>query len=182
MRPASTDMMQGFRYHVKAEYSSGENPLQRHRGEGAIPARSNEGIEAGFQSVTIPELSVEIAEYREGTFKWTQKYPGVPTISDVTLMRGVTKKDSSFYKMVMASIEGKEYRADVHIYHYQRAEMEDAAAGEPGEETREILCHECFASRAKPQGDLDSMTGDVSLAEVDIAIESFEIMYGAETA
>lgn len=180
MRAANTDLMQGFRYHVVATQDGTDvDPLQG-VDDGDI-ARGAGGTQAGFQSATIPELNVEIAEYREGTFKWTQKYPGVPTVSDITLMRGISKRDTSFFKMVMASIEGAEYRADVSIYHYQRSEMDLATSGEVGENTREVACGECFASRAKPAGDLDSMTSDVSLAEVDIAIEKFEIKYGAET-
>lgn len=181
MRAASTDLMQGFRYHVVARQDGTDvDPLQGVE-DGDI-ARGAGGAQAGFQSVTIPELSVEVAEYREGTFKWTQKYPGVPTISDITLMRGISKRDTSFYKMVKASIDGEEYRADVSIYHYQRAEMDLATSAEVGDDTREISCGYCFASRAKPAGDFDSNSGEVSLAEVDIAIEKFEIKYGAETA
>ena len=180
MRAANTDFMQGFRYHVIAsKFGGGTDPLQ---GVGdAADARGGGGVDAGFQSVTIPELSVEASEYREGTFEWTQKYPGPPTVSEITLMRGVTKKDTAFYEMVLASIRGDEYRADVDIYHYQRSEMQYATSAEPGEDTRHIKCGECFAIRAKPAGDLDSMTGDVSLAEVDLAIEYFDIMFGSES-
>ena len=179
MRAANTDFMQGFRYHVKAgNYEGGsEDPLQG-VSDAADARGGGPAVDAGFQSVTIPELSVEASEYREGTFEWTQKYPGPPTVSEITLMRGVTKKDTAFYEMVLASIRGSEYRTDIDIYHYQRSEMQYATSAEPGEDTRHIKCGECFAIRAKPSGDLDSMTGDVSLAEVDLAIEYFDIMIG----
>jgi phage tail-like protein len=174
--------MQGFRYHVIAKRDdSPDDPLQGV--EDAADARGGgPTTQAGFQSVTIPDLTVEVAEYREGTFKWSQKYPGPQTVSDITLMRGISKRDNAFYKMVMASIEGSEYRADVSIYHYQRSEMDLAMSADPGEDTREISCGECFATRAKPSGDFDSMSGEVSLGEVDLAIEKFEIKYGASIA
>jgi len=174
MRAANTDFMQNFRYHVVANNGDGD-PLQP-----AIQS-DREGHEtngqAGFQSVTIPELSVEASEYREGISRWTEKYPGVPTVSDLTLMRGVTKRDTAFFDMVMASILGDEYRADVTIYHYQRSEMDLATSATVGDTIRRIECGECFATRAKPNGDLDSTAGDVSLAEVDIAVEKFDIKY-----
>jgi phage tail-like protein len=179
MRAANTDFMQGFRYHVIASDSNGTDPLQGV--EDGADGRGAGDVQAGFQSVTIPELSVEASEYREGTFEWTQKYPGPPTVSEITLMRGITKRDSSFFKMIMASIRGTEYRSDVSIYHYQRSEMSLATSADPGTDTREIKCGECFAIRAKPAGDFDSMTGDVSLAEVDLAIEYFDILYGSES-
>jgi len=174
MRAANTDLMQGFRYHVTANIG-GSDPLQ------TTPDSDRTGYEtkghAGFQSVTIPELSVEASEYREGIYKYTQKYPGPPTVSELTLIRGITKRDTAFFDMIMASIDGQEYRADVTIWHYQRAEMGLANAVEQTNAIRRIECAEAFAIRAKPAGDLDSMAGDVSLAEVDMAIESFELKY-----
>ena len=175
MRAASTDLMQSFRYHVFADDGSGVDPLQ--------PAYDDDrtGFEtkgvAGFQSITIPELSVEAAEYREGNMVWTQKYPGPPTVSDLTMMRGISRRDTAFHDMVLASVNGEQYRADLTIVHYQRTQMMDAVEAQFGKDHRRIECGECFATRAKPAGDFDSMTGDVSLAEVDVAVEKFEIKY-----
>jgi phage tail-like protein len=174
MRAANTDFMQNFRYHVVANDGDGD-PFQPSV-QSDRDGHDTNG-QAGFQSVTIPELSVEATEYREGIFKWTEKYPGPPTVSELTLMRGITKRDTTFYDMVMASVEGKKYRADVIIYHYQRSEMDLATSATVGDDIRRIECGECFAIRAKPNGDLDSTAGDVSLGEVDIAVEKFEVKY-----
>ena len=125
-RAAANDFMQGFRFHVVAQTATGLKPLELSRNEVAG------GGQAGFQSVTIPEISVEPVEYREGIFKWTQKYVGPPTVSDCTLMRGIIKADTTFYDWVMDSVEGAEYRCEVTIYHYQRAEMDDATAAQVG--------------------------------------------------
>ena len=175
MRPSRTDLMQNFRYHVVADDGSSVDPLQ------PVYTTDRDGFEgggqAGFQSVTLPELSVEASEYREGLMKWTQKYPGVPTVSDVTLMRGISKRDTVFFDMVMNALEGKEYRADIIIYHYHRTEMDLANAGEVSDSIRRIECGESFATRAKPAGDLDATAGDISMAEVDLAIENFDVKY-----
>jgi len=167
-RAAVDDLMQSFRFHVVATTADATNPLEFSR-----PGEFEGGGQAGFQSVTIPEVSVEATEYREGTFVWTQKYPGPPTVSDVTLMRGVAKADTTFYDWVRDSIDGDEYRCDVTIYHYQRTEMGAASQSETGDTFRRIECKNCFGMRAKPAGDFDSMSGEVSLAEVDFALESF---------
>lgn len=175
MRAANTDMMQGFRYHVIANDGTGEDPLQ------ATVNSDREGYEskahAGFQSVTIPEISLEAAEYREGIWEWTQKYPGPPTVSEITLMRGITKRDTTFYDMVRASIRGQQYRADVTILHYQRAEMSKAVEASSEAGIRRFICGESFAIRAKPAGDFDSMAGDVSLSEMDLAVEQFDVAF-----
>lgn len=171
-RAAVDDLMQGFRFHVVATPADGSSdPLQfERRGE------FEGGGQAGFQSVTLPEVSVEATEYREGTFVWTQKYPGPPTVSDVTLMRGVAKGDTAFHDWVMAGVNGEQYRAQVAIYHYQRTEMGEATGtGLVNDSFRRVVCNNCFGLRAKPAGDFDSMSGEVSLAEVDFSLESFTI-------
>lgn len=168
----TSDYLQGFRYHVIARMDGERNdPLQPK----TLGNSNNHGAQAGFQSVTIPEISVEASEYREGIFKWTEKYPGVPTVSDITLIRGVVKDDTVFHDMVMKSIEGIKYRCDVDIYQYHRSEMtpDVGNVGVPG--SRIITCHECFATRAKPNGDLDSTAGDISLSEIDLCMEWFEL-------
>jgi len=175
MRAANTDVLQGFRYHVIAEDNSGRDLLQPKYSDDRTGYEG--GGQAGFQSVTLPELSIEAAEYREGNFKWAQKLPGPPTVSDVTCMRGVTKRDTAFYDMAMASVDGDEYRVMITIYHYQRAEMADALKSEGNDTHRRIECGECFATRVKTEGDLDATAGDVSLAEVDIAVEHFTPKY-----
>lgn len=168
MRAAAEDLMQGFRFHVTAQTSVGEDPLEfTELGDTFGQAQ------AGFQSVTIPEVTTEAAEYREGTSKWTQKYPGPPTVSDCTLMRGVAMVDTTFFDWVMSAVDGEEYRADVTIWHYQRAEMDQATTA--GTSTRRYICGNAFGIRAKPAGDFDSTSGEVSLAEVDFAMESLEI-------
>ncbi len=168
MRAAAEDLMQGFRFHVTAQNKDGDDPLEfTELGDTFGQAQ------AGFQSVTIPEVTTEAVEYREGTSKWTQKYPGPPTVSDCTLMRGVAMEDTTFFTWVMSAVDGKEYRSDVTIWHYQRAEMDQAAVA--GVSNRRYLCGNAFATRAKPSGDFDSTSGEVSLAEVDFAMESLEI-------
>jgi len=169
-RGAQNDFMQGFRFHVVASTADGINPLLIVR-KGEIEG----GAEAGFQSVTLPEITVEAVEYREGNFKWTQKYPGPPTVSACTLMRGITKEDSTFHDWVMKSVDGDEYRCTVTIYQYQRTEMSQANLSEYSDELKRWECRNCVPTRAKAGADLDSATGEVSLAEVDFELESFDV-------
>ncbi len=173
MRAAANDYLQNFRYHLRAD-QGGVDPMQ--------DTVSREGLtdgssEAGFQSITLPELSIEVAEYREGTDKWTKKFAGVPTVSDLSLMRGVVKQDTDFYDMVKSSVDGEEYRMDVTIMIYQRVEMGDANTATFSDDGRRIVCYNSFGIRAKPNGDLDSMTSDVSIGEMDMSVEKFEIKY-----
>ena len=66
-RPETTDFLQNFRFHVSVASSSTDapdtDPLKYKQAGG--PAI---GGEAGFQSVSIPDVTIESTEYREGTF------------------------------------------------------------------------------------------------------------------
>lgn len=176
MRGKKTDLMQAFRFHVTAFSGDiGGDPLQPKY------QIDREGFEtqgvAGFNNVTTPEVSIEPAEYREGIMTWTQKYPGPPTVSDITLSQGVMKRNTAFFDMVMIGIEGGHYRSDVTIYHFDRDKMERAVRAEVGDDLLRIECGECFATRAKQIGDLDATSGEVLLGEVDLAVEKFSIKY-----
>jgi phage tail-like protein len=167
-RAATNDFLQGFRYHAVARTFDGTNPLQIDRGESGM------NPQAGFQSITIPELSQDVVEYREGNSFWTAKQPGIPTVSDITLMRGVTKSDTTFFNWVLGAIQGVNYRVDLDIYHYARDEMTigvSTTAAEPSD--RPLYCKDCIPTRVKPLGDLDATASEVSLAEVDVAVERF---------
>jgi phage tail-like protein len=159
-RVESTDPLHNFRFHVRTASEQGQ-------------FSSSEG-EAGFQSCTLPEVSAEAVEYREGTYTYTRKFPGLPTVTDVSLMRGVTKTDTSFFDWIQAAIRGGEYRTDMTIYHWHRdgktyGTLSDLNAA------RKYLCYEAFPIRVKPAADLDATSADVAIAEMDVAIEYFEI-------
>lgn len=143
--------------------------------------------EAGFNQCTTPEATVEAVEYKEGTFIYTRKYPGNPTMSDISLMRGVARGDSTFWDWVRRVIEGSgEYRADVDIKHYHREDAltrpRDTAGTEanltsidtetPG---RTYHVREAFPIRHKVAGDLDGTASEISIMELDLSYEHFEV-------
>lgn len=141
--------------------------------------------EAGFQSVTLPEITIEATEYREGTYKYTRKFPGPPTISEVSCMRGVVKADTGFFEWCLAAIAGGEYRANISILQFGREDFSTAGFSEftpeqvPSSAARTYNCYECVPVRVKPAGDMDATSGEVSMAEVDFAPEYFNIVVGA---
>jgi phage tail-like protein len=128
---------------------------------------------AGFNNITIPEVSLEAAEYREGTYVYTRKQPGIPTYSDVTMQQGVSSiggggAGTPFFDWILAAIEGREYRADLAVWHLHRADAIDAAA------SRIINLRQAWPMRVKPDGDLDATSSEISLRELDVAIESMD--------
>lgn len=140
-RPVSTDPYQGFNFII--EFPNGE-------------------VAGGFSTATTPELTVETAEYKTGTMKMRQKYPGNLAVNDVTLTRGLMKNNSQLHDFVKKTQTGEEYRTDVMIIQNHR------------DGTQKVYTlHEAFGMRAKLSADLDAMGNDVSVEELDIQYEDF---------
>lgn len=174
-RAMATDPLHAFRFHVRAGAVSGvaDDPLQPTEGGGV-----GGEVEAGFQSATAPELTVESAEYREGLKTYTHKYPGIPTTNTLTFARGVTRYDTAFYLWVIAAIEGAEYRTDLTYFHAMREGRSypyNASNDFTPENSKVYICREAIPSRVKLAGDLDAGTSDVSLAEIDVDYERPDI-------
>lgn len=136
-----------------------------------------EGAEAGFTSITLPEVTVDVVEYKEGKMKYTKKYPGNPTFSDVTLIRGLMLNDTVFYDWVMNSATSGEYRTQVIVWQYHRMHDESSSSSPITKYTggRKYVCEECLPTRGKPGPDLDATAAEIGLTELDFALEYFYI-------
>lgn len=188
-RPAASDPLHGFRFHVRSinpptVQGAGGDILQPDGDNPNAGYLIGEGAEAGSNSVTMPEITVEHAEYREGIRVYTMKFPGVPTIAEITLNRGVARNDTAFFNWVLAAIEGNEYRCDLIIYHVQRPALDSVADTSKGPNidvtsegiiSKKYKLYECSPARVKIAGDADASTSDVSLAELDVAFERFDV-------
>ena len=153
-RSVETDPYHDFRFHL------------------VDPAGGNLDPVAGFTTVTMPEVTVEEAPYREGVFKWTQKYPGVPSVSDVTLTKGIFKRGSDFFDWVLKCIDGgQEYRTELLLQEYHITD-EFGIQGTPSRVTR---LRECWGKQAKPTSDKDATSSNVSIQSLVISVEEFEV-------
>lgn len=180
-RAKSTDYLHNFRFHVVIT-GFGDSGDDFKLGTGA-PV-----VSAGFNAVTTPEATQDAVEYREGHFIYTQKYVGIPTISDITLSRGVALKDGTFWAWMKDVIEGNaEYRANVSIFHLHRdaKQTSDSAtinefmqvnvgSTDPG--WIEYKLSQAFPIRHKVSSDLDATASEVSIQELDLAIENFRVL------
>jgi phage tail-like protein len=180
------DFLQSFRFFVNvmpAPPGTGPNLQTISNADGG------NGPQAGFSTVSVPEANTESVEYREGQYVYTRKEPGYPTISDITLQRGVTRGDSSFWDWLRVVIEGSgEYRADMDILHYHR----DTALTRPYPTTgaqpnltqinvsqvlpaRIYHVFEAFPMRHKVAADLDATAAEISIMDLDVSYEHFEV-------
>ena len=176
-RAASTDFLHSMRFHVSLVS----------QGDDLIPDVTTSFAEAGFMSCSTPELTVEAVEYREGTYNYPRKYPGNATVSDVSLQRGVTRTDSGFWAWIRSTAEGSgNYRTTVEIKHFDRRVLTqsrgDLSKGSPtnnainGIPAKKYVLNEAFPIRHKVAGDLDASSSDISVQELDVAYETFDVI------
>lgn len=132
------------------------------------PAGGNLDPVAGFTAVTMPNVATEEAVYREGIFTWSQKFPGVPTVGDVQMTKGIFRRASDFYSWILKCINGGEdYRADLVVFEYHISD-EFGISGTPSRATRLL---EAFAKDVKPTNDKDATSSDVSVQTCTLSVE-----------
>lgn len=172
-RPSSTDYLHSMRFFVSATTNASYDPFSQR-------------ADAGFSTCSTPEASMDAVEYREGHYIYTRKQPGLPTMADITLQRGVVLADTVFYDWVFKTIEGTgQYRTDLEIKHYHRDSLPGAnGANNPNSPTivpgtaqalRTYHVSEAFPIRCKIAGDLDATASDISISDMDVSYEAFYI-------
>jgi phage tail-like protein len=141
------------------------------------------GPEAGFSACTVPEMTVEAVDYKEGQFLYIRKYPGNVTFNECTLSRGVAMVDTGFWLWISTVINGTaEYRQDVQIKHYHRVNVLPGITNPPSEflldsgpnappPARTYQLFNAFPSRHKLAADLDATDSAVSIQELDLTYE-----------
>ena len=170
---------------------------------GYLKSSSGEAPSAGFATCGAPGGSVAVAPYREGHYIYTRKQPGIPSMDDITLSRGVAFPDADLWRWFLVVIEGANgYRADVDIDHYHRDKAFSRTTshyldqesvingdGEPDASESEFLkidgseikrrykLYNAFPVNIKVAGDMDSNNNEISIATMGITYENFKIQH-----
>lgn len=183
-RAQATDPLHNFRYHARAGAVAGLAGTDVLQPGGAPSPGVGDSAEAGFSAITTPEVTVESAEYREGTQTYTMKFPGIPTTNELTFSRGVSRRDTAFFGWLLAAAEGREYRADVTLFHAHREGRSYPFARDTDfadANVKRYVCENAFPVRVKLAADLDASTSDVSISEMDVAFEHAYMILGDGT-
>jgi phage tail-like protein len=176
-RSQVTDFLHNMRFQVETSAATGSP------GDITSVVQAGNGPEAGFSGCTVPEMTVEAVEYKEGQFLYIRKYPGNATFADVTLSRGVAIVESGFWAWIATVVMGTgEYRMDVTIKHYQRTSVLPGITNPPSEflldsgpnaaaPSWQYRLYNAFPARHKFAADLDGTDSAVSIMELDLAYE-----------
>ena len=127
-------------------------------------------VAAAFSSISTPETTTDIVEYRDGMSVLTKKQPTWPTFTPVSFLRGVVRGDSEFFNWMDAAVGGVPYRADLQIQHFHRVGW---FINQPA---RKYVLLEVMPERVKVATDLDALSGDISLAELDVSFEGLDLI------
>lgn len=73
----------------------------------------------GFQACTSPEITLEMADIKEGNWFYPHHFIRGATVGSITLTRGVQFFDSDFYKWVLLALQGQGIvKRDLLLIHY----------------------------------------------------------------
>jgi phage tail-like protein len=155
------------------------------------------GAFGSFSKISVPGVSVTTQDIQEGVWPFTRKVITSASLEEVTLERGVTVLDSSFWQWAIGAITGDIARKTVMIELLHRAQ-EPALFPGPQQDrlkaatltgtltigkadyvtatirpaipivAKRWVLHDCIPIRVKPASDLDATSGEVSLAELVI--------------
>lgn len=169
-RAQATDYLQVFRYHALAIGADGARRL------------SPDGSpEAGFSAISSPRVSIEPASYKEGTMLYARKQPGAPSFDDISMSRGITRQDTTFWTWAQQTAEGGgEYRADIQVYVYHRAQALVRTTGDTRTSLRintdnpAVILHiqEAFPNGVPLFGDLEATSSEIAVQELGVTYET----------
>jgi phage tail-like protein len=131
---------------------------------------------AGFSTCTQPEETMEVATYREGIWTYTRKQLGNPTFSDITMTRGIVKNDTIFADYIRQAAEGGDVRTDFNILHFHRDDVNGLIEYTNASPSRILRCYNALPIRVKYGTDFDANSSDISIQEIDFAIERCEVV------
>jgi phage tail-like protein len=180
-RAVSSDFLHNMRFHVSVD----DNTLLKQTNP------SGDTASAGFMQASTPDVSVAAVSYREGQYIYTRKQPGgIPEMTDVQLSRGVALFYSDLWQWLRYIIEGAgDYRANVTIKHFPREALPNASANKNVRENpnsaqtlnigrgtyRAYYLFESFPVQHKVASDLDSGSSEISIQNLTLTYESFEV-------
>jgi phage tail-like protein len=134
----------------------------------------------GFNIVSLPELNIDLGEYREGWWTYSRKYPIRPHFTQISLHKGVFLNDTPLYKLARSASEGQLYRTDVRIMQFHRTDVTGQINYIQATPSREIRCYNCVCTRYRPSTDFDAMASDIAVEEMDLEPESFRVFVNGQ--
>jgi len=132
---------------------------------------SKNGIYIGFQSISMPEVSVEYQDITEGNWPYPHKVPLTKaSTGDVTITQAVVPTSSDFYVWIFQTLWGRGApRRHLSIVHLDSGKL---ASG------RQIGLYNCMPVSYTPGSEFDANSAEVSIESLTFNVERIEILVG----
>ena len=131
----------------------------------------------GFNSITAPEYTAEVDEIKQLNSMYKRHAYSGGSVGPITLTRGVRGYDDTMWNWMMRAIRGFDMtNRNLLLLHFTSIGATDsdipvdaweAAAFLPG---KAYLLWDCIPTRYKAGSDFDAMSGEVSIAELELAV------------
>ena len=138
----------------------------------------------GFQSLSMPEVSVEFRDINEGNWPHAHRIPMTRmSTGDVTLSQAVFANSSDFYTWIFQALYGRGApRRNFQIVHLGRSSdialVGSVFFGVPRwGEARYIRLFGCLPVTWRPGSDFDANGAEVSLEELTINVERIDLEF-----
>lgn len=127
------------------------------------------GTFVGFSQVTIPEVTIETRDVKEGCWPFVHKVlTGFVTTSEATFTWGVLPVNYDMTLWVKQAIWGRGApRRDIIVLHTRQDKRIPQ---------RMILLQGCIPTGWKPASDFDANSGDVSLEELTLDVHEVSVI------
>jgi len=144
----------------------------------------------GFSNITMPEYTAEVDEIKQVNSMFKKYAYSGGSVGVITLSRGVRAWEDSMWEWMFRALKGTEV-TERHLLLLQFTSLGNALANDAGLDTAEALgvplglwegvsfapgkawlLWNCIPTRYKAGSDLDAMSGEVSIAELDIQPEA----------
>jgi phage tail-like protein len=136
----------------------------------------------GFQSITMPEISLEVDEVKQVNSMYKKYVYSGGSVGAITLTRGCRVYDDTFFQWISRAIRGIDMNprnllliqySDINMSTYTGASIELPVAMQAWEVAQFVpgrawLLWDCIPTRYKAGSDLDATSGEVSIMELDV--------------
>lgn len=148
----------------------------------------------GFKNCSLPEISIGLRDIPEGNYEYPRRVVSGAEVSSVVLEQGVSLFNSDFWDWTRKAVIGRKPPKNLLIVQFTRA-GDGSNAFAPGSDVARIpsgnqiaggfefsrripgkawMLKECRPQRFKPGSDFDAMSQDVSVAQLELAVEEME--------
>ena len=154
-----------------------------------IGAGLSGGLVGGFTGVSLPEITATTNTYSPLNEPFGYTYVTGYEVGPITLRRGASRYDSSFYQWITRAMRGTDRpHRDLMILHLSSASLLDETDSEGNASPHSVgkgyveviktfgkayILYDCIPTRYSPGGELDASSSEITITELEVTPSYF---------